>query len=683
MQKNKLKISYIVIICIIVTQVFGLFLLYINVNSSISSEIKDTTIKTMETIVEERSQIINNYINEVEGYLTAYSRAGEIAEILKNPNNQEAINKAQKYTEKFSKDIKNLEGIYVSEWNTHVLAHTNPAVVGIITREGEPLKALQKSMLEADGVYNTGFIFSPASGKQIISMYRACYDEDNNPIGLVGGGVYINGLKDILDSLPTGDLTNAKYYLINTYTNEYIFHHDEELLGTPIESEVLLNIVNEILDGKEITTGYAEYEEDNEEMMLAYNYSPDKGWLFVLSDTSTEIFSSVTKINTILKIFSSIILVLLTLATYLIMRITMKPLKGISNSLENLSKFNLNENEEDLKYKYRNDDLGEIVKAIESVLKALRSIILTLKDCSFKLNKQGDLLNNSSIELVNGVEDNIATTEELLASMGSVNSLMDNINNEVKNTYLSLDEITTSLKNNLISSDNMYEEALEIETIARESFKTSEEQTIEIKRSMHTALESLNDLTQINRLASTISEIADNTNLLSLNASIEAARAGEAGRGFSVVAEEIGKLAEVSKRTANDISKLCDNSNENIKIVNDYVKKLMLYIEEDIMHQFKIFTEKSEISKKSSEGIKNEINVLNKLVLALIESMEQITNNIESVRNISEDNVNAITIIIEKTESSSEISSEIKMQSEENKSIAKELNNIVDKFTLE
>lgn len=683
MRKKKIKISYFVLICIIITQVLGLILLYTNVNRSVSKEIKETTIKTMETIVDERSQIINNYVNEVEGYLTAYSRAGEITEVLKNPNDKEAVAKAQKYTETFSKDIENLEGIYVSEWNTHVLAHTNPEVVGITTRNGDPLKSLQDSMLKADGVYNTGFIFSPASGEQIISMYRACYDDNGNPIGLVGGGVYIYGLKDILDKLPTGDLINAKYYLINTNTKEYIFHDLEEMLGAPVETEALLDVIDKVSDEEGSSTGYTEHKENQEDMMLTYNYSAENGWLFVLSDTSTEIFASASRISSILKIFSSIILLLLSIATYIIMKFTMKPLVGISNSLENLSNFDISDNKDNLKYKDRNDDLGEIVTAIEAVLKALRSIILTLKDSSTKINNQGDLLSNSSIELVNGVEDNIATTEELLASMESVNSLMDDISNEVRNTYSSLEEITRSLKNNLSSSDKMYEEALEMEKIAKESFETSEEQTIEIKKAMHVALENLNGLTEINRLASTILDIADNTNLLALNASIEAARAGEAGRGFAVVAEEIGKLAEFSKDTANDITDLCDNSNESIKIVNDYVKKLVSYIEEDIMYKFKSFADKSEISKITSEGIKEEINILNELVLALDKSMGQITESIESVRDISEENVKAITVIVEKNELTSGISSGIKIQSEENKLIARELNDIVDKFILE
>ncbi|MBQ3028149.1 MAG: cache domain-containing protein, partial [Lachnospiraceae bacterium] len=210
MGKRKIKVSWLITALLLVIQTVALVAVYLFVNGALTSNIRENTLANMRTIVEERSLLIENYVRETERYLTAYSRAGEINELLKNPTDPEAVAAAQKFTETYSADMENLEGIYASEWNTHVLAHTSAGVVGITTRTGDGLKALQESMLAADGVYNTGFIFSPATGKQIVSMYRACYDENGNPIGLVGGGIFISGLKEELDSLPVADLTQAK-----------------------------------------------------------------------------------------------------------------------------------------------------------------------------------------------------------------------------------------------------------------------------------------------------------------------------------------------------------------------------------------------------------------------------------------------------------------------------------------
>ena len=186
-EKTRVSLARKIIGAILLMQVVVMTCLSIMVVYGITQNVSTTATDNLQTIVQERSQIVENYVQESEVILSAYSKAGEILKVLKNPENKSAVDAAQKYTESFSADINNLEGLYVSEWNTHVLAHTNAGVVGITTREGDSLQALQDILLATDGVYNTGIIISPASGDQIVSMYRAIYDESGNPAGLVGG----------------------------------------------------------------------------------------------------------------------------------------------------------------------------------------------------------------------------------------------------------------------------------------------------------------------------------------------------------------------------------------------------------------------------------------------------------------------------------------------------------------
>lgn len=679
MKKGNMKITYIVLVCIIFTQIFGLLFLYLQVSRTVSNEFEDTTIKSMQTIVDERSQIIENYVNEVEGYLTAYSKAGEISELLKDPDNPTKIEKAQAYTERFSKDIANLEGIYASKWNSTTMVHTDKNVAGLVTRKDETsLKALHDAITATDGVYNTGFVFSPATGKQIISMYKAIYDENGNPIGIVGCGIYINGLKEILDKLPTGDLDNARYYLINTSKKEYIFNDDEEKLGAQVE-DYFVTIIDKVRNGGEIIDKF-EYTDNKDKMILVYKYTSNRNWLFALSGTEDDVFSSASEIKLTLLALSFGALLLLTIATYLIMRFTMKPLKSISTSLEKLSNCDIREDQDLLRFKDRKDDLGGIVKAIQAVLVTFRNILVKIKDYASKLTIEGNSLHVSSEELLDCVTDNIATTQELSASIENVNDVMDSINNEVNSVELSLKEIVRSLDNTLSSTDKMYGEVSEIDEMAQDNFKTTIERIAEIKESMNIALKNVNNLTQINELASSILDIAEQTNLLSINASIEAARAGEAGRGFAIVATEINKLSEFSRNIAKNINDLCNSSNESIGIVNEYIQRIVAYIEDSIMKSLESFSDKSKVCKTSSEGIKHEMDVLNDLVKNLEKSMDQISKDINNVKHISEENLKAVTVIIEKAETTSDIASKINKESKENEAMAKDFDEIINNF---
>ena len=122
--RRKIKVTYKITRAVLVAQIIIFAVLYMFVESTNTKSIRESTINSMKTIVDERSQIIENYVHETESYLTAYSRAGEIKKLLLDPTDEKAAAEAQKYTEVYSGDIENLEGIYVSEWNTHVLAHT-------------------------------------------------------------------------------------------------------------------------------------------------------------------------------------------------------------------------------------------------------------------------------------------------------------------------------------------------------------------------------------------------------------------------------------------------------------------------------------------------------------------------------------------------------------------------------
>ena len=103
------------------------------------------------------------------------------------------------------------------------------------------------------------------------------------------------------------------------------------------------------------------------------------------------------------------------------------------------------------------------------------------------------------------------------------------------------------------------------------------------------AVKESQNVEQINSLTNDILDIANETNLLALNASIEAARAGEAGRGFSVVAEEISVLADSSRNTANNIQGISQVVNEAVQKLSDSAQQMLQFVDETVLTDYDSF----------------------------------------------------------------------------------------------
>ena len=249
MIKNR-SLNTIITSSIAIVSAICIGLLFLVANNSMTTAMKTTSVDNMKTSLEAKTKIIEEYVTNAENLLISYSKAPVVAALLKNPSDKELQKSAQEYTEYFFAGLNKWEGIYIGEWNTHVIAHSNPKVVGITTREGEGLKQLQDAMTKANGLYNTGIIVSPASEQLILSMYCPVFDSDKKTIlGYVGGGPFAEGLKDLLDSLAVEGLGNAKYYMINTETGVHIFNEKKELMAKKIEDKMLLSVIQHVQKG--------------------------------------------------------------------------------------------------------------------------------------------------------------------------------------------------------------------------------------------------------------------------------------------------------------------------------------------------------------------------------------------------------------------------------------------------
>ena len=293
-----------------------------------SSKTRKNAIDHMKSITAQEASMIQSFVENAENTLSAYASSPEIIELLKvvrafpdvssaedaaslrtaagkDSKTSEALKNAQSYTEAFSKTVKGLEGIYVSEWSTHVLAHTDPNIPGMTTRKtDEARQPLHNGMLNAgDGVYNTGIIISPASKKQIVSMYKAIKDEQGNPIGLVGLGIFTDKLVDALKGVES----DSTFYMINATDKKYIFHNDTDKVDQEATDSKLVELADKY--GASIDDETGDFEKDNN--VTFYSHIAQYHWILFNETPSSDVFSFSRSINIEMIVFCTVCILLI------------------------------------------------------------------------------------------------------------------------------------------------------------------------------------------------------------------------------------------------------------------------------------------------------------------------------------------------------------------------------------
>lgn len=329
----------------------------------------------------------------------------------------------------------------------------------------------------------------------------------------------------------------------------------------------------------------------------------------------------------------------------------------------------------------RNDEVGDLAKAIDTLQKALQNIVS-------KIAQSTDNIKMAANELGVTAKDTNYTMKQV---EDAVSSISENITEQAKSTKTTTDNI-------VLMGDQIGRTSEEVGLLNQNAdvMRKSSEQasyTIQQLRQINDKVkESINTITRQTNLTNEsaqkiqaaigiISSIAEETNLLSLNASIEAARAGESGRGFAVVASQIQKLAEQSNSSSCEIEEITNTLISN----SDEAVEIMRQVHEIIDSQSQNMSDTENIVSKVMDGINTSLEKIEKIEYAteqLESSRNRIVETVEGLSDIAEQNAASTEETFAQTSQVSNTFEQIEAKADQLKQIADELSDIMQHFQL-
>jgi methyl-accepting chemotaxis protein len=287
-------------------------------------------------------------------------------------------------------------------------------------------------------------------------------------------------------------------------------------------------------------------------------------------------------------------------------------------------------------YTTSDDDLGEISDSIIVMQNSLKVIATGTADVANNISDTVLFTTNSmetlakDLEKVTYITEQLsAVTEETAASTEEISGSSREIEKNIENATSKVNEDVKLVKAIMDRADTLRTNAVFSKENADKVYKGTQQKLVE-------AMEQVKAVDKINMLSNSILAISSQTNLLALNAAIEAARAGEAGRGFSVVADEIRKLAENSSQFISQIKSVTEEVDIATKNIVESSNALLYFIDNQVINDYTTMVKTADFYKEDAVNIENLINQIQDTFKVLLSSSVNISTTIAQISESSD-----------------------------------------------
>lgn len=434
-------------------------------------------------------------------------------------------------------------------------------------------------------------------------------------------------LKELFSEVKVKGVDNSSAYVVNEQGTVLFHSLGDDKVGQPVDNDVIAGVAEKINSGEMAEPGVVTYEQNGATQYVAYYVNPNGCFVFAVGAAESDVMGTANYVGKVMVVSACIVALICLIIAFTGFQFMFAPLKKIAGIISRMGDLDFVTVPELEKLRQSNDETGLMARTVCVVQEKLSRVVTELQVQSRQLYRSSDSLSGNATmtadtvgdisravhDIAKGANSQAGQTQAATDSVLLIGDMVRETNNEV-----------TQLRNNV---QIMHESGIEVIQTLREledinaEVKSAVEQIYEQTNTTNESAKKIKDAILL------ITSIADETNLLSLNASIEAARAGEQGKGFAVVANQIQKLAEQSNESAMKVQEITNMVMEDSAKAVETMDKVKLIMDTQM--------QKVDLTGSMFTKVQDEIN----------HSIEGITKISQKTEGMDTARVNVVDIV--------------------------------------